>query len=378
VAGVTLEGIVKKFGETLAVDSLDLEIEDKEFVVLLGASGCGKTTTLNMIAGLEVPTAGHIRFDGEPVEHLPPDMRDISMVFQSIALYPHMSVYDNIGFPLRMAKTPKAERDQRIRAAAALLRIEQFLDRKPHELSGGQRQRVALGRAVVRDPSVFLFDEPLSALDAKLRVDMRVEIKKLHERLGATFVYVTHDQVEALTMADRIAVMEDGRLQQYASPDEIYQRPANMSVAAFVGSPSMNFVPGRVKQRDGAWLFEAEGFTLPLEGPILAAAQAAGETDVTLGIRPESVEVDGAGEASGRATSRARGWVYATEPVGSDLFIDISFDEPDSEDPSLFKIRTRPDLRVRAGDNLEVILPAERLFLFGADGRRIHPRDDPR
>ncbi len=369
MAEVVLDGVTKTFGDTLAVDSLNLEIKDKEFVVLLGASGCGKTTTLNMIAGLETATAGHIRFNGEPVEHLPPDKRDISMVFQSIALYPHMNVYNNIGFPLKMARTPKAEMDQRIRSAAQLLRIESFLDRKPHQLSGGQRQRVALGRAVVRDPSVFLFDEPLSALDAKLRVDMRVEIKKLHERLGATFVYVTHDQVEALTMADRIAVMEDGRLQQYADPDEIYQRPASKSVAHFVGNPGMNFIDGRLEQKDGGWAFFGEGVSLPLTGPVLGSAQQLGEAQVTLGIRPERVLVNGSGTV--------RGWVYATEPVGSDLFIDISFDDPAADAPRLFKIRTRPDQAVRSGDTLPVTLPEEDLYLFDGHGRRVYPADKP-
>jgi multiple sugar transport system ATP-binding protein len=364
VARVTLEGVVKTFGETVAVDTLDLEIRDKEFVVLLGASGCGKTTTLNMIAGLETPTAGHIRFNGAPVEHLPPDKRDISMVFQSIALYPHMTVYDNIGFPLKMAKTPRGERDRRVRDAATLLRIGAFLDRKPHELSGGQRQRVALGRAVVRDPSVFLFDEPLSALDAKLRVDMRVEIKKLHERLGATFVYVTHDQVEALTMADRIAVMEDGRLQQYADPDEIYLRPANLTVAAFVGNPGMNFLPGTLKRRGNGWSFEGPGVSVPLDGAMAAAAQKIGETQATLGIRPENVSVEAGGNG-------IEGWVYATEPVGSDLFIDLSFDSPDTEEPRLFKIRTRPSVKARPGDRLRLAFPSEHLYLFDAAGKRI-------
>ncbi|MCH7794164.1 MAG: ABC transporter ATP-binding protein, partial [Proteobacteria bacterium] len=242
MASVTVDNIVKTFGETVAVDHLTLDIQNKEFVVLLGPSGCGKTTILNMISGLDRLTSGRILFDGQAVEHLPADRRDISMVFQSIALYPHLTAYGNIAFPLKMAKVARGEIDKRVRDAAALLRIEELLDRKPHQLSGGQRQRVALGRAVVRDPSVFLFDEPLSALDANLRVDMRVEIKKLHERLAATFVYVTHDQVEALTMADRIAVIDEGRLHQYGTPDEIYQRPVNMTVAKFVGSPSMNFL----------------------------------------------------------------------------------------------------------------------------------------
>jgi multiple sugar transport system ATP-binding protein len=371
LAAVTLDDVTRAFGEVRAVDALSLEIANKGFVVLLGPSGCGKTTTLNMIAGLDTPTSGHIRFDGEPVEHLPPEKRDISMVFQSIALYPHKSVYENIAFPLRMARVSGSELDSRVRAAAQLLRIEAFLDRRPHQLSGGQRQRVALGRAVVRDPAVFLFDEPLSALDAKLRVDMRVEIKKLHERLGATFVYVTHDQVEALTMADRIAVMDNGRLQQYGSPDEIYNRPANMTVAKFVGSPSMNFVSGTVAESAGAWTFSAKGVSLPLEGPILEVLRAGAHRELVVGIRPEGAVVDGAGRSGAGS-----GWVYATEPIGSDLYIDISFDAPDAVDPQLFKVRTRPDVRVRAGDRVAVGMPLDQLFLFDRSGHRIYPAGD--
>jgi multiple sugar transport system ATP-binding protein len=367
VSAVTLDNVVKIYGGVVAVDSLTLEVNNKEFVVLLGPSGCGKTTTLNMIAGLDVPTSGHIRFDGEPVEHLPPEKRDISMVFQSIALYPHKSVYENIAFPLRMARGPKSEIDSRVRSAAELLRIESLLDRKPHQLSGGQRQRAALGRAVVRDPSVFLFDEPLSALDAKLRVDMRVEIKKLHERLGATFVYVTHDQVEALTMADRIAVIDGGRLQQYGTPDEIFQRPANMVVAKFVGSPSMNFVPGRLIESAGGWRFAAEGLEVPLPEGLLDDLLRNGRSELILGIRPERAALEGAADGTG--------WVYATEPVGSDLFVDISFDAPDTVEPRLFKIRTRPDLRLRSGERVAVTLPPEHLYFFEPDRRRLWPRD---
>lgn len=368
MAAVTLDNVVKTFGDAVAVDDLTLEIKNKEFVVLLGPSGCGKTTTLNMIAGLDSPTLGQILFDGNPVQHLPADKRDISMVFQSIALYPHMSVYGNIAFPLRMAKVPKAELDSRVRGAASLMRIEAFLDRKPHQLSGGQRQRVALGRAVVRDPSVFLFDEPLSALDAKLRVDMRVEIKKLHERLAATFVYVTHDQVEALTMADRIAVMDEGRLQQYGTPDEIYQRPVNMTVAKFVGSPSMNFLHGEAHEVGGAWRFEAPGVTLPLSPAVAQSVRNGGHRTVTIGIRPERALVNGVDEAAGT------GWVYATEPVGSDLFLDVSFDDPASPEPRLFKIRTQPELSIRAGDRLPVTLPMDHLYVFDRTGQRIHPQ----
>jgi multiple sugar transport system ATP-binding protein len=369
VAAVTLDNVVKVFGNTVAVDRLCLEIRSKEFVVLLGPSGCGKTTTLNMIAGLEAPSAGRILFDGRPVEHVPAEMRDVSMVFQSIALYPHMTVYGNIAFPLKMAKRPKTEIDARVRGAAALLRIEGLLGRRPHQLSGGQRQRVALGRAVVRDPAAFLFDEPLSALDARLRVDMRLEIKKLHERLAATFVYVTHDQVEALTLADRIAVMDGGRLQQFGTPDEIYQRPVNTTVASFVGSPSMNFLEGDVRRANGTWRFESTGISMPLSGAALHAVRSGGHASVTLGIRPERAIVDGSADAVGI------GWVYATEPVGSDLFVDLSFDDPAAGDQRLFKVRTRPELSIRAGDRVPVALPQDYVYLFDGAGRRIHPQD---
>ena len=367
MSAVTIDNVVKNYGDVVAVDFLTLDIRNKEFVVLLGPSGCGKTTILNMVAGLDVPTSGHIRFDGESIEHLPPERRDISMVFQSIALYPHKSVYNNIAFPLRMARVPRSEIDARVRSAAALLRIQNLLDRRPHQLSGGQRQRVALGRAVVRNPAVFLFDEPLSALDAKLRVDMRLEIKKLHERLGATFVYVTHDQVEALTMADRIAVLDNGRLQQYGTPDEIYQRPANIVVAGFVGSPSMNFVPGQLEESAGSWRFAGQGLEVPLPDRMRDHLPGGAGSGLVLGIRPERASFDGA--------AGGMGWVYATEPVGSDLFVDVTFDQPDVLEPRLFKIRTRPDLRLRSGEPVAVTLPPEHLYFFEPDGRRVWPRD---
>ncbi len=369
MATVTLENITKTFGDTLAVDDVSLFIEDGEFVVLLGPSGCGKTTTLNMIAGLEKPTAGHISIGGERVEHVPPDKRDIAMVFQSIALYPHMSVYQNISFPLRMARTPKAEIERRVRGVADLLRIGELLDRKPHQLSGGQRQRVALGRSVVRDPAVFLFDEPLSSLDAKLRVDMRVEVKKLHERLGATFVYVTHDQVEAMTMADRVAVMDSGNLLQLGTPTDIYTRPTNLMVAGFLGNPGMNLVAGRLAGGDGGPRFEGGSVTMDL--PNAAAAGAAAGQAITLGIRPESVTV---GEGSGDGAT-VYGSIFATEPVGSDLFLDILFEEDADESGGarLFKVRARPDLQVRVGERIPLGLPLANLYLFDDAGHRIHP-----
>ena len=369
MATVTLENITKTFGDTLAVDDVSLHIEDGEFVVLLGPSGCGKTTTLNMIAGLERPTAGHISIGGERVEHVPPDKRDIAMVFQSIALYPHMSVYQNISFPLRMARVPKAEIDQRVRNTADLLRIGELLDRRPHQLSGGQRQRVALGRSVVRDPAVFLFDEPLSSLDAKLRVDMRVEVKKLHERLGATFVYVTHDQVEAMTMADRVAVMDDGILLQLGSPGDIYTRPSSLMVAGFLGNPGMNLVAGRLANGSGGLRFEGGAVTVDM--PAAASAGVAAGQAVTLGIRPESVMV-GEGAADG---ATVLGSIFATEPVGSDLFLDILFEEDtgDSDGTRLFKVRARPDLQVRVGERIPLCLPHANLYLFDDAGYRVHP-----
>src|SRR6195952_1596307 len=240
MADVTLRKIVKKYDEVEAVRAIDLDIADKEFVVLVGPSGCGKSTTLRMIAGLEDITGGEIAVDGEIVNDVPPKDRDMAMVFQNYALYPHMSVYQNMSFGLRLKKYPKDEIDRRVQEAARILDIGELLDRKPRQLSGGQRQRVAMGRAIVREPAAFLMDEPLSNLDAKLRVEMRTELKRFHQDMGATVIYVTHDQLEAVTMADRMAVMKGGVLQQYAAPTEVFAAPANIFVAGFVGSPAMN------------------------------------------------------------------------------------------------------------------------------------------
>jgi multiple sugar transport system ATP-binding protein len=365
MATVTIEKISKNFGETLAVDDVSFHIEDGEFVVLLGPSGCGKTTTLNMIAGLEKPTSGHISIGGERVEHVPPDKRDIAMVFQSIALYPHMSVSQNIGFPLRMARVPTAERAERVQSAANLLRIGDLLHRKPHELSGGQRQRVALGRAVVRDPAVFLFDEPLSSLDAKLRVEMRVELKKLHERLGATFIYVTHDQVEAMTMADRVFVMDLGDLLQVGSPDEIYRLPVNIMVAGFLGNPGMNLITGRLNNEGDRLQFEGNGLVFELPNQFSSGATPG--DSVTLGIRPESVLV-----GSGPNGASVSGDIFATEPVGSDLFLDILFGK-ENDGSHLFKVRAQPELKVQAGEQVQLNLPYDKLYLFDNSGNRIYP-----
>src|SRR5215211_5631825 len=247
MAQVTLRKVVKMYDEVQAVRGIDLDITDKEFIVLVGPSGCGKSTTLRMIAGLEEISGGDIAIGGDVVNDVPPKDRDIAMVFQNYALYPHMNVYENMSFGLKLKRTPKDEIDRRVKQAAQILDITELLDRKPKQLSGGQRQRVAMGRAIVRDPKVFLFDEPLSNLDAKLRVAMRAEIKALHQRLKTTTVYVTHDQVEAMTMADRIVVMQEGRIEQIGTPLELYDHPVNLFVAGFIGSPAMNVVGGTLR-----------------------------------------------------------------------------------------------------------------------------------
>src|ERR1700733_10033619 len=259
MARVMMRGLNKKYDEVHAVIDVNLEIHDQEFVVLVGPSGCGKTTTLRMVAGLESITSGNISIDEKVVNELPPMDRDIAMVFQNYALYPHMSVHDNMAFGLKMRKFERPEIDKRVREAADILGIGELLTRKPRQLSGGQRQRVALGRAIVRHPRVFLFDEPLSNLDAKLRVQMRVELKKLHERLGTTAIYVTHDQVEAMTLGDRVVVMHDGRGQQVGDPMELYNEPANRFVAGFIGSPAMNFADVRIAAQNGALSAIGEG-----------------------------------------------------------------------------------------------------------------------
>jgi len=264
MASVNFEHVYKRFGDVVAVNDLDIKVFDKEFLVFVGPSGCGKTTSLRLLAGLEEISDGRIMIGDRVVNDVPPKDRDIAMVFQSYALYPHMSVYDNMAFGLKLRKVPKAEIDKRVKQAAEILGIAQLLDRKPRQLSGGQRQRVAVGRAIVRDPAVFLFDEPLSNLDAKLRVQTRAEISKLHQRLGTTFIYVTHDQVEAMTMATRIAVMKDGLLQQVDSPQNLYDHPGNVFVAGFIGSPSMNFFDATLVEQDGKMFIDAGSFKLPI------------------------------------------------------------------------------------------------------------------
>jgi len=320
LASVELKQVSKLFDHNVvAVDAVDILIRDKEFVVLVGPSGCGKSTTLRMIAGLEEASSGEIRINDQVVNQVAPKDRDIAMVFQNYALYPHMTVFENMAFGLKLRKYPKAEIEQRVKEAADILGIAHLLERKPKALSGGQRQRVAVGRAIVRKPKVFLFDEPLSNLDAKLRIQMRSEISKLHSRLETTMVYVTHDQVEAMTMGDRIVVMKDGRIQQNDTPLNLYHQPQNKFVAGFIGSPAMNFIQGRIEQQDTP-VFKTDVLTLTVPQAKTGILAGYAGRPVTLGIRPEDLfEKADAGD-SNTFVSR----VEVVEPMGNETFVHVS------------------------------------------------------
>ena len=328
VAGVTFQGVSKIYPDgTRAVNQLNLGVEDGEFMVLVGPSGCGKTTALRMVAGLEDISEGQLKIGDRVVNYVPSRDRDIAMVFQSYALYPHLTVYDNIAFGLKLKKMQKQEIDKRVQNAAQVLGLESFLDRKPRALSGGQRQRVAMGRAIVREPAAFLMDEPLSNLDAKLRVQMRAEIAKLQSDLGTTTVYVTHDQIEAMTMGDRVAVMRKGELQQVAAPQELYDRPLNLFVAGFIGSPSMNLVEAKLERADGGLVAAAGTERIALGDETLSARPALKQFEgkpVILGIRPEDLEdAELAEAAAGRTLS---GDVQLTEALGSEVMVHFSID----------------------------------------------------
>jgi len=358
MAEVRLSEVTKKFGNFTAVDRVTLQVRDGEFVVLVGPSGCGKTTTLRMVAGLEEATAGDIYIGERRVNDVPPKDRDIAMVFQNYALYPHMDVYNNMAFGLKLRKVPKKEIDRRVRAAAELLGITEKLRAKPRELSGGQRQRVALGRAIVRDPKVFLFDEPLSNLDAKLRVRMRAELAELHQRLKTTTVYVTHDQVEAMTLGHRVAVMKDGVVMQYDDPQTIYDRPANMFVAGFIGSPPMNFLDARLVSGDGRLYLQGKGFKLlvPPERATDSVRAYAGK-DVVFGLRPEDIRTPEMvrGELGGRTFT---GKVRVREPLGDELIVyaDCAGDE--------IVAKLDPHLSIAPGQEVTFVAMMERLHIF--------------
>ncbi|UIJ84073.1 ABC transporter ATP-binding protein [Rhizobium leguminosarum] len=359
-SAVSVKDLKIAYGDHTVIEKMSIDIAPREFLVLLGPSGCGKSTLLNAIAGLQDITAGEVWISGKNVSWEEPKDRGIGMVFQSYALYPRMSVRKNLSFGLRVAGLPKAEIEARVARTAALLQLDKLLDRRPAELSGGQRQRVAIGRALVREVDVFLFDEPLSNLDAKLRNELRVEIKKLHQRLGNTMIYVTHDQVEALTLADRIAIMRDGVIQQLASPAEIYHRPANLFVAGFIGAPAMNFIEGRIERGDGAApVFLGNGLSIDLSSYSFRAVAAEGPA--TLGFRPEHLVLDGA--TSGLPTIPGR--VSVVEPMGSDAV--VWFDWADQS----LSLRLMGDVTLEPGDALAPGLNIAKASLFGADGSRL-------
>jgi multiple sugar transport system ATP-binding protein len=355
MAQVTLEQVSKKFDQVTAVRDVNLTINDKEFVVLVGPSGCGKSTTLRMVAGLEEITAGTIKIGDRVVNDVPPKDRDIAMVFQNYALYPHMSVYDNMAFGLKLRKFPKQEIQQRVQEAAEILGIQELLQRKPRALSGGQRQRVAVGRAIVRKPQVFLFDEPLSNLDAKLRVAMRAELKKLHDRLQATVIYVTHDQVEAMTMGDRIVIMKDGLIQQVGAPLEVYAQPQNQFVAGFIGSPAMNFIKCSVASKDGQLCFSHAGFNLPVPAAKAKALAAYKDKPVTMGIRPEDLHE---ATAQDPATSVLEATVEVVEPIGHEIYLDVMIG------PSEIIARVSPDTPAKVGQKIKLAATTEKLHAF--------------
>ena len=348
MATVTFDHVWKRFGEFAAVKDLSLEIADGEFMVLVGPSGCGKTTSLRMIAGLEEVSDGDLKIGDRVVNDVAPKDRDIAMVFQSYALYPHMSIYDNMAFGLKLRKVPKAQIDERVKDAARILNLEN-LQKKPRELSGGQRQRVALGRAIVREPAVFLMDEPLSNLDAKLRVQTRAEIARLHQRLGTTTVYVTHDQVEAMTMGSRIAVMDKGELMQVGPPQELYDNPKKLFVAGFIGSPAMNFV--NVK-RDGDQV-AGEGISLPI--PTRYRGGLDGATDLVTGFRPEHLEL---GDFPNSATIRANADVV--EFLGDEELLHVTVQGHEGDVVAVVS----SEHRVKPGDIVDLKLPLEKLHLF--------------
>jgi multiple sugar transport system ATP-binding protein len=355
MAGVTFEHVSKVFDGARAVDDLSLEISDGEFLVLVGPSGCGKSTALRMIAGLEQISEGRILIGDRVVNNVAPMQRDVAMVFQSYALYPHMTVYDNLAFALRNKKVPKDEIDERVRRAAEILQLDALLKRKPKQLSGGQRQRVALGRAIVREPAAFLMDEPLSNLDAALRVATRAEILKLHQRVSTTTVYVTHDQVEAMTMGDRIAVMKLGLLQQVGTPEELYTSPRNLFVATFIGSPAMNVVPVEPSTEDGKAMLRSGEFVVEVPERFLgAAARRSGQ--IVVGLRPEHLETANGAGAEGRA--RVPAVVEVVEYLGDEQLVHLRAGEVEL----VAKVSVEP--RLAPGDKITLVAPLEKLYLF--------------
>jgi multiple sugar transport system ATP-binding protein len=360
MASVTYDHVTKKFGETTAINDLNIAVEDKEFLVLVGPSGCGKSTALRCLAGLEEITSGRILIGTRDVSNVAPKDRDIAMVFQSYALYPHMSVYDNMAFGLKLRKTPRAEIDRRVKEAAETLGIGHLLGRKPKQLSGGQRQRVAVGRAIVREPAVFLFDEPLSNLDAKLRVQTRAEISKLHQRLQTTFIYVTHDQVEAMTMATRIAVLKDGVLQQLDSPQTLYDHPNNIFVAGFIGSPAMNFFDAKLERADGKLCVDTGAFVVEVPSNKAAPYQSHAGRQVILGVRPEDIH-DPAFAPPGIHEALVPANVEVTELMGNEVFLYLKSGDKN------YVARVDPRSQARIGHDVQVAMNMDNMHIFDKD-----------
>jgi multiple sugar transport system ATP-binding protein len=360
MASVTYDHVTKRFGEVVAVNDLDIEVADKEFLVLVGPSGCGKTTALRCLAGLEDITEGKILIADQVVNDVAPKDRDIAMVFQSYALYPHMSVYDNMAFGLKLRKTPKQEIKKRVEDAATLLGIEMLLDRKPRQLSGGQRQRVAVGRAIVREPKVFLLDEPLSNLDAKLRVETRANISKLHQELATTFIYVTHDQVEAMTMASRIAVMNLGLLQQIASPQNLYDHPDNLFVAGFIGSPAMNFFPGTMRKDDGKVYIDGGTFNVQIPEDRISTYEPYLDKEVIFGMRPEDIHNPDF-TPPGIIAQPVECTVDVTELMGNEIFVYLKNGDHN------FIARVDPRSRYQVNDKVTVIFNMDNMQIFDTE-----------
>jgi ABC-type sugar transport system ATPase subunit len=360
MASLRLKGITKRFGETAALSGVDLHVEDGEFCVLVGPSGCGKSTLLNIIAGLTAQDEGTVMLDGKPVDGLAPRERDVAMVFQSYALYPHMTVAQNLSFGLRIRGASKPNINRKVLETARLLGIEDLLDRKPRELSGGQQQRVAMGRALVRRPRLFLLDEPLSNLDARLRSSVRLELKRLHQQILGTIVYVTHDQVEAMTLGDRVAVMSDGQVQQIDRPETIYAHPANTFVATFIGSPEMNLYKGRLTSKDGRLCFQGSGFSLDLVGLQLSLE----EGDVELGIRPEDIEIRQGGPTIVQAK------VDMLSNVGSEQYVHAHIGQEG------LTVRVPKEATFEPGQSVTLSIDPDRVHIFHA-GRRLPATIDP-
>lgn len=364
MARVLIKDVSKRYGEVLAVKDMNLDVKDREFIVLVGPSGCGKSTTLRMIAGLEVITSGQIYIGDRLINDVPPKDRKVAMVFQEYALYPHMTAYDNIAFGLKVRHESRREIDKKVRRAAQMLELTELLDRKPALLSGGERQRVALCRAIVRNPDVFLFDEPLSNLDAKLRTQARNDLIKLHRRLGVTSIYVTHDQTEAMTMGDRVAVLSHGVIQQVGTPGELYDHPQNKHVAGFIGSPAMNFIECKLVKKDGKIWIDGKGFTVKVPDNYIPLTESFINKEIIFGIRPENVYI-GRAPVSSNEENTIPAVVEMVEPLGTEVVVHLT--SPDPGKHGFISLSGREALRLRRGERIKVIFDLSKMHAFEKD-----------